>query len=133
MNHLLDAASLIEPPQPLLRPGARVVARFIRRATISTMPHWMRDLTGIRQSRLTDLFVWLVFRAGMRAAAPMKARLRLVYAVSPATADVVVPAFRGDPVEDPRVVTVSEARARWGKLPSPAEMERSRRAELASA
>ncbi len=133
MNHLLDAASLIEPPQRLLRPAARVVARFIRRATISTLPRWMRDLTGIRQSRLTDTFVWLVFRAGMRAAAPMKARLRLVHAVSPATADVVVPAFRGDPVKDPRVVTVAEARARWGKLPSPAEMERARRGELASA
>jgi uncharacterized protein (DUF2236 family) len=132
MRHLLDAASLIEPPQRLLRPAAQVVARFIRRATISTMPRWMRDLTGIRQSRLTDVVVWLVFRAGMRAAAPMKARLRLVYAVSSATADVVVPAFRGDQVKDPRVVTVAEARARWGKLPSPHELELAARAVLVS-
>ena len=132
MNHLLDAASLIEPPQRLLRPGARLVARVIRRATISTMPRWMRDLTGIRQSRLTDALVWVAFRAGMRAAAPMKARLRLVYAVSPATADVVVPAFRGDPVKDPRVVTVGEARQRWGRLGSPRELELARRSELVS-
>ena len=132
MNHLLDAASLIEPPQRLLRPGARVAARFIRRATISTMPRWMRDLTGIRQSRLTDFLVWAVFRAAMRAAAPMKARLRLVYAVSPATADVVVPAFRGDAVKDPRVVSVAEARERWGTLPAPRELELARRSELVS-
>ena len=92
----------------------------------------MRDLTGIRQSRLTDALVWMVFRTGMRAAAPMKIRLQLVRAVSPATADVVVPAFRGDPVKDPRVVTVAEARTRWGKLPSPRELELERRAELVS-
>jgi len=132
MNHLLDAATLIEPPQRLLRPAARVVARVIRRATISTMPRWMRELTGIRQSRAVDALVWVVFSAGMRAAAPMGVRRRLVHAVSPATADVVGPAFRGDPVKDPRVVTVAEARRRWGRLASPRELELARRAELVS-
>ncbi len=131
MRHLLDASRLVGPSTPLLRVPTWVLGSVIRRATLSTFPRWMRELTGIRQSRMTDAVVWALYSAMMRIAAPSRVRVRLLPLVSPATADVVLPALLGAPVKNDAVVTPAEARERWGRMPAPADMERVRReAEL---
>ncbi|EFQ82187.1 hypothetical protein HMPREF0063_12711 [Aeromicrobium marinum DSM 15272] len=124
MLHLLEAATMIGPRTPVLRLPSSIAGRIVRRATISTFPRWMRDLTGIRQTRLTDALVWVLYSVAMRAAAPMPVRTRLLRIVSPATAAVALPALRHDEVLDPVVVTPAEARERWGRLAAPAELQR---------
>lgn len=48
MAHLLNAEVMLPPVPAMLRPGAWVVARVLRAATIATMPRWMRRMAGLR-------------------------------------------------------------------------------------
>lgn len=54
MDHLLTAELMLPPMPRILRPGAWLVSRVLRAGTIATMPRWMRDLGGLRQSRIVD-------------------------------------------------------------------------------
>jgi uncharacterized protein (DUF2236 family) len=110
MDHLLTA-SVIFPELPrVLRPGARIVSRVLRTATIATMPRWQRSLAGLRQSRVADALVVPVMKVSFRIAHTSTAlRLALLGLISPRTVSIVEPVFRGTPPE--REVTVSPAEA----------------------
>ena len=55
MHHLLQADVMLPPMPWALRPVAKVVAFALRRATLATMPQWMRDY--VSESTCRDLTV----------------------------------------------------------------------------
>jgi uncharacterized protein (DUF2236 family) len=115
MNHLLDAQVMLPPVPRLLTPVSWVVARVLRAGTIATLPRWMRELAGIRQSRLVDAGVVPVLRVAFWAAnLNRRAKLEAVTFLSPMTRDVVAPVIYGVPPERSEVLTPADARARHG-------------------
>ncbi|MGY2875140.1 uncharacterized protein (DUF2236 family) [Marmoricola sp. URHA0025 HA25] len=115
MDHLLRADVMLPPAPRALAPITWVTTRALRAATIATMPRWMRDLAGLRQSRAVDLAVRPVMRVAF-AVANQNSRLKLAMLtfLSPMTRDVVAPVlFEVTPVH-PVVRTPAEARALYG-------------------
>ncbi|AVL99303.1 DUF2236 domain-containing protein [Gordonia iterans] len=121
MSHLLDPRVVLPDGPLLLRPARYAVARLLRAGTIATMPRWMRQMGGIRQSRLTDAVVPAILRAGFRAfdrSTPVKRRVLAV--VAPSTLPIIEPIWQGIPPVRPMTVTPADARQRYGVRP-PAE------------
>jgi uncharacterized protein (DUF2236 family) len=118
MDHLLRAEVMLPPVPRALRPGAWLVARVLRAATIATLPQWMRELGGLRQPRVLDVLVAPVMKTAFWLAA-RSARLELAQLrlLSPATVPVVAPVLLGVPPHEPRTMTPTEARERYGFSP----------------
>lgn len=128
---ILDSASSTLPETPLLRPVAKIGSALFRRATIATLPHWMRKMGGVKQSRATDAAVTVVMRAGMRLLAKsVPAQRFVVRTMTPLSVPVVDPILCGTPPTNPRTWTPEEARAHYGKV-SPAEQYAAIQAERA--
>jgi len=132
MNHLLQADVML-PPMPLLaRPIALLSTRAIRAGTISTMPRWMREMSGLRQRRTTDVAIrpllWIAFHVVHLSG---RLQLALLQLLSPMTVPVAAPVLLGVPPVNPEIVSPELARARYGyDKPSEAHMElRARQAE----
>jgi hypothetical protein len=66
MAHLLDAKVMMPPMPWVARPLAQVVSEVLRAGTIATMPRWMREMSGIRQSRIVDALVRPILWTGFR-------------------------------------------------------------------
>ena len=94
----------------------------MRAATIATLPHWMRDLAGVRQPAAVDRAVTPIMRAHFRAVArSTPAQLALLDRISPSTRAIVEPPFRNiRPLRD-EVLTPAQARERHGR-PAPREL-----------
>ncbi|WP_424217178.1 oxygenase MpaB family protein (plasmid) [Streptomyces sp. BI20] len=132
MHHLLRT-ELVLPPVPWwARPARLVVARAHRIATIATMPRWMREMAGIRQSRVLDALIVPVMRVSF-AVTHLSPRLELLLLglLSPSTVAVVAPVKLGVPARVPETLTPAQARERHGFVrPSEAHAEfRARQAE----
>ncbi|MBO0849480.1 MAG: hypothetical protein J2P20_08460 [Pseudonocardia sp.] len=52
-------------PAPL-RPVAKIVAGWLRAATLATMPRWMREMAGLRRSRIADMPIRPLMRQARR-------------------------------------------------------------------
>jgi uncharacterized protein (DUF2236 family) len=128
MDHLLHGEVML-PPQPLLlRPVALLASRVLRAGTIATMPHWMREMSGLGQPRLVDATVVPMLRMAFRLVAlNRRVELRLLRLLSPSTVSVVAPVLLRVPPRDGRVLTPAEARERYGYEP-PARAHREWRA-----
>lgn len=128
MKHLLNAKVMFPPVPLVLRPGAWVVARFLRAATIGTMPRWMRKMGGLRQLRIIDLAVLPVMKISFWLA-QLNPRLEvfLLKLISPGTVSVAAPILLGIPPERDEVLTPAEARERYG-YQKPAEAHQEMRA-----
>jgi len=115
MEHLLNAKVMFPPLPRVARPGAWVVNRALRAATIATMPRWMRRLAGIRQSAAVDAAIVPLMKAHFRVAA-MNPRWQLaaLRLISPLTVPVVRPVLLGTPPESEETMTPAQARARYG-------------------
>ncbi|WP_223163678.1 oxygenase MpaB family protein [Nocardioides humilatus] len=125
MNHLLQAEVML-PPMPLVvRPGAWVVGRVLRAGTIATMPVWMREMSGLKQWRVTGAAVTVLLQAVFAVVHSNKrAELLLLRFLSPMTVPVVAPIFLGVPPTNAEVVTPAEGRRRYGyDKPSEAHQE----------
>lgn len=129
MAHLLNTHVML-PKLPLpVRPGAWVVSRVVRAGTIATMPHWMRSMGGLRQSRLVDVLATIVLRIGFAVVEHTPgAKLAVVKVISPMTVPVVAPIFAGVPPVNPVTLTPAEARERYG-YDKPAEAHLALRAK----
>lgn len=115
MHHLLDASVMLPPLPLVLRPAGWVVSRVLRAATIATMPRWMREMGGLRQSRLVDVAVVPVMKVAFRLVqANKRVELRVLGVLSPATVPVVAPVLLGIPPRSPEVLTPAQARERYG-------------------
>lgn len=121
MHHLLRT-ELALPDAPLwAKPVTLAVAKSIRAATIATMPRWMRKMAGIRQSRLTDVLIVPVMKAGFALVhLSPRAELAMIKRLSPSTVATIAPVKLGIPPRNAEVLTPAEARARHG-YPKPAE------------
>lgn len=124
MDHLLRADVMMPPMPRPLRPGAWLVSRVLRAGTVATMPGWMREMGGLRQSRVTDALVrpllWVAFHLVHLS---RRVELALLGVLSPMTVPVVAPVLLGVPPTEPVVRTPSEARALGGFDP-PAQAHR---------
>lgn len=125
MAHLLHAEVMLPPLPTVLRPVAGMFTAALRRATLATMPRWMRELGGLRQSRLTDALVRplarLTFAAVHRSS---RAELAVLRVLSPSTVPVVAPVLLGVPPHTPEVLTPQQARARGGyEAPAQAHLD----------
>lgn len=131
MNHLLDASVMLPQMPRIFAPVNWVAARFLRAATIATMPRWMREMGGLKQSRVVDVAVVPVMRiAFWLANANKRFKLGLLGFLSPMTAPVVAPIFYGVEPTHPVVRTPAEARALYG-YDRPAEAHLALRARQA--
>ena len=122
MDHLLTADVIFPPLPSILRPGAWVVSRIQRAATIATMPRWQRKMAGLRQSRIVDVLVTPVMRISFRVAALSTAlQLRILKLISPGTVPIVEPVFREIKPAREEKLTPAEAFDHHG-VPTPAEL-----------
>jgi len=112
MHHLLRADVTL--PRAFA-PFTWLTTRALRTATIATMPRWMRELAGLKQSRAADLAIRPVMRIAFALADLNKrAKLELLTFLSPMTRDVVAPVLYGVPPRQPVVRTPAEARELYG-------------------
>lgn len=131
MHHLLDASVMLPPMPRVLRPASWVVSRVLRVGTIATMPHWMREMAGLRQRRVTDVAVRPVLRTAFwLVQLNTTVELKVLGLLSPATLPVVEPVLRGIEPREPEVLSPAEARQRHG-YPQPREAHRDLRARQA--
>jgi uncharacterized protein (DUF2236 family) len=115
MRHLLRAEIMLPPTPWFLRPLTVLNARVLRAATIATMPHWMRELSGLRQPRVVDAAVTPVLKVVFGLAhLSRRVELRLLRVLSPATVPVVAPVLLGVPPQRAEVLTPAQARERYG-------------------
>ncbi|MFI5778946.1 oxygenase MpaB family protein [Nocardia sp. NPDC051570] len=118
---LLNAADTLLPDSALLWPVAKLTQAVFRRATIATLPRWMRKMGGVRQSPVTDALITVTLRMFFRMIAHSVAAQRFVLrTASPLTVPVLDPILCAVPPNNPMVWTPEQARARHGML-TPAE------------
>jgi uncharacterized protein (DUF2236 family) len=117
MDHLLNAEVMFPPLPRVTAPGVWTANKVLRAATIATMPHWMRELGGLRQSRAVDAAIVPFMRAQFRLAdASTSLKLLNLGILSPSTRPVVEPVFRGIKPLREEVLTPAEARERHGAI-----------------
>jgi uncharacterized protein (DUF2236 family) len=115
MNHLLQADVMLPPLPRVLSPLTWLVSRTLRTATIATMPHWMRDQAGIKQSRLLDVAIVPVMKLAFRLVnLHPRVKVSVLGLISPMTVPVVAPIAYGVPPVTSEVLTMAEARERYG-------------------
>jgi uncharacterized protein (DUF2236 family) len=127
INQLLNGVNAVLAPKKgivvrLLRPIANF---FIRKATIATLPHHMRELANIRQGRFTDLWVTVVMKFVMAVVARSLSVQRWVLGlVAPKTLAIVEPHWQGLEPLSPEILTPAQARERYGYArPAEAHLE----------
>lgn len=102
----------------VLRP---LLDQIARKATIATLPRWMRRQIGIRQGRLTDAVVTALVRPMFRAADKRPEMLAgMLETVSPLAHPVLAPIALDVPPLADEVVPAAEAWRRAGR-PTPRE------------
>ncbi|MER7172860.1 oxygenase MpaB family protein [Streptomyces mesophilus] len=132
MHHLLRTELVLPPVPRWARPASMVVAKAQRIATIATMPRWMREMAGIRQSRLLDVLIVPVMKTAFALAhLHPRVELGLLGMISPSTVAVVAPIKLHIPPRNKEVLTPAEARARHGYV-KPAEAHHEFRARQAA-
>jgi uncharacterized protein (DUF2236 family) len=125
MKHLLRADVMLPPLPWIFRPFARLVSFALRKATIATLPQWMREMSGLRQSRAMDALVRPLARL-VFAVAHLSRRVELLALsfLSPSTVPVVGPVLLRIAAERPEILTPTEARERYGYAkPADAHLE----------
>ncbi|MCZ4079972.1 oxygenase MpaB family protein [Rhodococcus sp. H36-A4] len=108
--------ALTELPGPL-RVVSPLVQWLLRRATIATLPRWMRTAIGSRQGPIVDAGVTAVLRPIMRLAARQPKMLaKKLESSSPRAYAVLAPAILDVSPTTPETVSVQEAFRRAGRL-----------------
>ncbi|RZS40921.1 uncharacterized protein (DUF2236 family) [Herbihabitans rhizosphaerae] len=121
MNHLLHAEVMLPPMPPVYWLGTLIATTAQRIATVASMPHWMREMSGIRQSRLLDVLIVPVMRVSFRLARISRwFQLGALHLLSPTTTSVVAPILFRVPPTTSETLTPAQARERYG-YPKPAE------------
>lgn len=117
MDYLLNARVMFPPIPFVLRPGAWVINKALRHATIATLPRWMREMAGLRQSRFVDMAIIPVMKITF-AVLTNSARLQLLALplLSPSTVPIAAPALLGIPPRVRETRTPAEAREQHGFL-----------------
>lgn len=115
MDHLLTADVTFPPVPAYLRPGAAVISRALRHATIATMPGWMRKMGGLQQPKAVDVAITPVMKLSFRVVdSNPRFLLMLLGLISPSTVPIAAPALHGVEPANPEVLTPAQARERYG-------------------
>ncbi len=132
INQLLNGVNAVLVNQKGIVRLLRPIANFlIRKSTIASLPHHMRELANVRQSRFTDLWVTLVMRLAMAVAFRSLVLQRWVLGmVAPKTLAIIEPHWQGIEPLSPETLTPAEARERYGYV-KPAEAHLDLRARQA--
>ena len=127
MDHLLNAEVMLPPAPAVLRPVNWTINQALRKATIATMPQWMRKMAGLKQGRITDTLITPVMKIAFRIghANPRLALFGLGF-LSPSTKPIAGPVLLGIPPITPETITPAQARERHGILPPRQEYARFR-------
>ncbi|MET9683581.1 oxygenase MpaB family protein [Streptomyces coeruleorubidus] len=122
MLHLLQTEMVVPPQMPWLpRQLALAAAKSLRVATLATMPRWMREMAGLRQSRMLDVLIVPVMRVAFAVLHRRpQLELKLMGALTPSAVKVIAPVKLGIAPRTEEVLTPAEARERYGYAP-PAE------------
>jgi len=120
MDHLLTAEIMFPPLPRIARPGAWVVGKALRIATIATMPGWMRTMAGLRQPKVVDALIRPVMRIAF-ALGQSSARIKLLILgqLSPSTVPIVAPILLEVAPQTPETLTPAQARERYGVATPP--------------
>lgn len=115
MNHLLDSQVMLPELPPGVRLAAEVISYFIDKATLASMPRWMREMVGLPRHRLVDTLIVPIMRMGF-AVTHLSRRLELLLlaVLSPGTLPHAGPMLLGIPPERPETLTPEQARDRYG-------------------
>nr|WP_232328515.1 oxygenase MpaB family protein [Kibdelosporangium sp. MJ126-NF4]CEL23011.1 hypothetical protein [Kibdelosporangium sp. MJ126-NF4]CTQ90151.1 hypothetical protein [Kibdelosporangium sp. MJ126-NF4] len=121
MDHLLHAEVMLPPMPPVYWPATLIVTGAMRIATIASMPHWMREMAGIRQSRLLDTLIVPVMRLSFRVIRLSRwLQLAALHLLSPSTMPVVAPVLFRIPPTTSETLSPTQARERYD-YPEPAQ------------
>lgn len=132
VDQLLNGVNAVLADAKGLPRLGRPAANFlIRTSTIASLPHHIRQLANIRQSRFTDAWVTVVVRLLMAVASRSIPVQRWVLGmVAPRTLAIVEPHWRGMEPVSPEILTPAQARERYGYA-KPAEAHLDLRARQA--
>lgn len=115
MHQLLDARVMLPKLPWFLAPVSWVTAFALRKGTIATLPRWMREETGLKQSRLMDALIRPVLRVAFGVVSLSgQVQVALLRLLSPMTVSVAAPILLGVPPEREEVLTPAQARERYG-------------------
>jgi uncharacterized protein (DUF2236 family) len=115
MDFLLNGEVMFPPLPAVTKPMMWVINKVMRIATIATLPRWMREMAGIRQSRVMDILVRPVMIISYRVVHLNRhVELAILGQMSPATRKVMEPIFLDVPPERRETLTFAEARERYG-------------------
>ncbi|MBJ7291073.1 oxygenase MpaB family protein [Williamsia sp.] len=118
MRQLLDAEVMFPPTPRWLRPGAALINRVLRSATLATMPRWQRDLAGMPQTAVVDAAVRPLMKVVFRlVAANARVELALLKWISPGTYPIVQPVLKKAIPDDPRTRDPQDAFVEHGVTP----------------
>ncbi|WP_182376682.1 oxygenase MpaB family protein [Nocardioides sp. WS12] len=121
MHHLLNGANEVVPRGGLLGLTRPFANWLIRTGTIATLPHHMRQLAGINQSRVTDFAVTRLLKFMMAVLHRSRPLQRWMLGIlAPKTLPIVEPWWQGIAPLNAEVLTPAEARERYGYV-KPAE------------
>ena len=114
MNFLLDATPrFLDGVVPKV--VATPISAVIRRGVIATMPVWMRELSGLSQSKATDVAVTAQIKTVVAAIArDERLQVAILAKFSPLTVPIAAPVLFDIPAESPRTWTPGEAYAHFG-------------------
>ena len=127
MDHLLNAEVMLPETPAVLRPVTWTINQILRKATIATMPRWMRRMGGLEQSRLTDAAVVPVLKVAFRIGhSNPRLALTVLGTLSPSTVPIAGPVLMSVPPVNAETVTPAQARERAGVLPPRQEYARFR-------
>lgn len=125
MDHLLNGVNAVAPKAGVWRVVRPVANWSIRAGTIATMPRHMRQMAGIRQSRVTDALIRPYLRAAFTLVdSTMPIKRFVLRSVAPKVLPIVEPHWRRLAPLDPVVLTPAQARERYGYVrPAEAHLE----------
>ncbi|WP_405161595.1 oxygenase MpaB family protein [Nocardia sp. NBC_01499] len=121
VEQLLNSASAPLPDSVLLWPVAKLTQGLFRRATIASLPRWMRKMGGVQQSPVTDALATVALQILFRLVAQSVEAQRLIVRMgSPLSSPVLDPILCEVAPKNPVVWSPEEARVHYGMV-RPAE------------
>ncbi|MGH3714139.1 MAG: oxygenase MpaB family protein [Micromonosporaceae bacterium] len=103
---------LLRPPRAKVGLQTWLGGKLLARATIASLPAWMRELGGFDQYRVVDLGARVSGRVVAAALTPMRLRLMAAGRVAPSVQSMWRWALTGAPPQRDAIVTPAEARER---------------------
>lgn len=120
VDHILDASetAFVELPKPI-----RMITRpFFRKSVIATYPHWMRPMLGLKQSKVTDQAMFMLWKPFLALFHKSPALICwVVERICPRALRYIKPIYYKVPADSPKVYTPEVARRMFGNPLTPLE------------